>query len=109
VIAMSEMAVVRIPYVNTYRDRHGTVRHYFRKRGHKPVALPGIPGSVEFMAAYQEALGGLAPKGPRQGPGSVGALIFDYLRSSAFTNLKPASQRAYRVVLVARFNQFERT
>jgi site-specific recombinase XerD len=99
VIAMSEMAVVRIPYVNTYRDRHGTVRHYFRKRGHKPVALPGIPGSVEFMAAYQEALGGLAPKGPRQGPGSVGALIFDYLRSPAFTNLKPASQRAYRVVL----------
>jgi hypothetical protein len=82
-----EMAVIRLPYVNVYTDRHGNVRRYFRKRGHKPVPLPGIPGSAEFMAAYQEALGGPAPKTARQGPGSVGALIFDYLQSPAFTNL----------------------
>jgi site-specific recombinase XerD len=98
-MVVSDMAVVRIPYVNTYSDRHGKVRHYFRKRGHKAVPLPGIPGSAEFMAAYQDALGGMALRGPRQGPGSVGALIFDYLRSPAFTNLKPASQQAYRIVL----------
>jgi integrase len=51
------------------------------------------------MAAYQDALGGVVSRGPRQGPGSVGALIFDYLRSPGFTNLKPASQQAYRIVL----------
>jgi hypothetical protein len=99
VIQVFTMAVIRLPYVNTYTDRHGKVRHYFRKRGHKAVALSGIPGSAGFMAAYQDALGERTPKGPRQEPGSVGALIFDYLRSPAFANLKPASQRAYRVVL----------
>jgi len=38
------------------------------------VPLPGVPGSAEFMAAYQAALGDPAPKAARQGPGSVGAL-----------------------------------
>jgi hypothetical protein len=94
-----EMAVIRIPYVNTYADRHGRVRHYFRKRGHKPVPLPGIPGSAEFMSAYQDALGEPAPKVTRQGPGSVGALICDYLNSPAFTDLAASSKRMYRAVL----------
>jgi hypothetical protein len=51
------MAVIRIPYVKVYTDRHGRVRRYFRKPGRKPVALPGVPGSAEFMAEYQAALG----------------------------------------------------
>jgi hypothetical protein len=96
---LDDMAVVRIPYVNTYKDRYGTVRRYFRKRGCKPTPLPGIPGSAEFMSAYQAALGEPAPKIARQGPGTVGALICDYLQCPAFSNLKPASQRAYRIVL----------
>jgi integrase len=96
---LDDMAVVRIPYVNTYKDRYGTVRRYFRKRGCKPVPLPGTPGSAEFMAAYQAALGERAPRIARQGPGTVGALICDYLQSPAFCNLKPASRRAYRIVL----------
>jgi hypothetical protein len=32
----------------------------------------------------------------RQGPGTVDALVCDYLKSPAFSNLKPASQRVYR-------------
>ena len=43
-------------------DRHGHARHYFRKRGLKPVLLPGVPGSAEFMEAYQIALGAAGPK-----------------------------------------------
>jgi integrase len=93
------MAKVRIAYVNTYRDRHGKVRHYFRRRGCKPVVLPGAPGSAEFMEAYKLAIGG----GPaRHGPssaGSVGFLIASYLKSPDFANLKPSSQRLYRIVL----------
>jgi enterobacteria phage integrase len=96
---VSDMAVIRIPYVNAYTDRHGNVRRYFRKRGHKPVPLPGAPGSVQFMAAYQDALGETAPRTARQGPGSVSALICDYLKSPAFANLKPESRRVYRIVL----------
>jgi site-specific recombinase XerD len=95
-----EMAVVRIPYVKVYTDRAGMVRRYFRKPGRKAVPLPGVPGSAEFMAAYQAALGEAAPTpASRQGPGTVGALICDYLRSPAFANLKPSSQRVYRIVL----------
>src|ERR1700730_8009006 len=94
------VAVIRLPYVNTYADRYGNVRRYFRKRGCEPVPLPGIPGSAEFMAAYQAALGGPAPvPAVRQTAGTVGALIFDYLKSPAFTDLAPSSKKLYRMVL----------
>jgi hypothetical protein len=89
-----------LPYVKSYRDGGGTMRRYFRKRGCKAVPLPGVPGSAEFMAAYQDALGEPSHlHGPRQGPGSVGALICDYVQSPAFTNLKASSKRSYRIVL----------
>jgi integrase len=94
-----------LPYVKRYRDGGGKLRHYFRKRGHKAVSLPGMPGSVDFMAAYQDALGEPAPqRGSRQGPGTVGALISEYLQSPAFANLKPSSKRVYRIV-VDRFGE----
>jgi integrase len=98
---LDEMAVVRIPYVKVYTDRHGTVRRYFRKPGRKAVPLPGVPGSAEFMDAYRAAVGEPAPiSASRQHrPGSVGALICDYLKSPAFSNLKPSSQRIYRIAL----------
>jgi integrase len=95
-----DMTLIRIPYVKVYTDRLGKVRRYFRKPGCKALSLPGLPGSAEFMAAYQAALGAAAPtQVSRQGPGTVSALIFDYLRSPAFANLKPSSQRVYRIVL----------
>jgi integrase len=95
------MAVIRIPYVKAYTDRHGKVRRYFRKPGCKAVPLPGVPGSTEFMAAYQAALGEPVPvSASRESkPGSVGALIVNYLRSPSFSNLKASSQRVYRIAL----------
>jgi integrase len=94
------MAVIRIPYVKAYTDRHGSVRRYFRKPGCKPVALPGVPGSAEFMAAYQRALGEPVLAGAsRQDEGSVGALICDYLKSPAFTDLAASSKTLYRTIL----------
>jgi hypothetical protein len=50
------MTSIRLPYVQVYRDRHGTTRRYFRRPGFKRVALPGTPGSPQFMAAYETAL-----------------------------------------------------
>lgn len=93
------MTVIRIPYVKAYVDRTGAVRRYFRKPGCKSVVLPGVPGSHEFMAAYQAALGTPLVRPARQGPGTVAALIVDYLRGPAFVNLKPSSQATYRIVL----------
>jgi site-specific recombinase XerD len=94
-----EMTVIRIPYVKAYADRSGNVRRYFRKPGCKSVVLPGVPGSAEFMAAYQDALGTPTPRPARQGQGSVGALIFEYLKSPAFTDLAASSKSLYRAIL----------
>jgi hypothetical protein len=80
-LMLDEMAVVRIPYVNAYADRYGKVRRYFRKPGRKAVPLPGVPGSAEFMAAYQTALGEPAPVSisRQHRPGSVGEVGRRYL------------------------------
>ncbi len=48
------MATVTLAYVQSYRDRYGKRRHYYRRRG-KRVALPGLPGEPQFMRAYEEA------------------------------------------------------
>ena len=39
-------------FVKPYIDRNGHARFYFRRTGFKAVALPGLPWSPEFMAAY---------------------------------------------------------
>jgi len=96
------MTVMRLAFVKVYLDRNGKLRRYFRKRGCKPVVLPGAPGSPEFMRAYQTAMGGKPEQPARHGPRTVSALIVDYLRSPAFTSkLKPSSQKTYRAVLDA--------
>ena len=45
-------------FVQGFIDRHGKARFYFRRAGFKAVALPGLPWSPEFMAAYEKALAG---------------------------------------------------
>ncbi|MDQ6703220.1 MAG: hypothetical protein M3Z96_09035 [Pseudomonadota bacterium] len=94
------MASLPLKFVNCYRDRHGKVRHYFRRRGFKP----GLPGSAEFMAAYQAALGGATTPPIEIGagrikPGSVAAAVTAYLGSIDFGNLAHATQRDRRRIL----------
>jgi hypothetical protein len=57
------MTRLRLEFVHEYRDRHGKLRRYFRRKGAKRIPLPGLPGSEEFMTAYQAALAGItAPR-----------------------------------------------
>ncbi len=94
------MTKLRLPYINEYRDRYGKLRRYVRRPGCRSVPLPGLPGSAEFMEAYQAAMGGPAPKRTsRRAPGSLGALILDYFASTEFANLAPGSQALYRKAL----------
>jgi hypothetical protein len=60
-VAKAIMARIKLKHVNSFSDRYGKVRHYFRKRGCKDVMLPGQPGSAEFMDAYAAALSNAAP------------------------------------------------
>jgi integrase len=76
--------------------------HYFRRRGQTRVRLPGIVGSAEFMAAYQEALA--TPPTPigkslRSKPGSVSAAIAEYLQSQAWRSLTGGTPRIRRPML----------
>jgi len=96
---------LRLPFIHRFRDRHGTVRHYFRRSGFKRVPLPGLPGSTEFMEAYQAALTG-APEPVEIGasrtiPGTVNAVIVAFYKSHTFTKNKPITQQTDRNILEA--------
>lgn len=90
-------------YVHGFIDRNGTSRYYYRRHG-KRTALPGLPWSPEFMAAYAMAEA-KAPQGPKQIgiertlPGSINALAVAYVNSAAFQNLGKATQTTYRGLL----------
>jgi hypothetical protein len=53
------MSRLRLKYVQSFVSAGG-VYHYFRRRGSPRIPLPGLPGSAEFMAAYQAALAAAA-------------------------------------------------
>jgi hypothetical protein len=98
------MTTFRYRFVHRFRDRHGRLRHYFRRPGFKSVALPGAPGSTEFKAAYDAALAGdTAPKihvgEGRLRQGTIGALVSTYLASAAFRTLSPNTQATYRGII----------
>jgi hypothetical protein len=94
------MALVRLKYLKIYRDRHGTVRRYVRRRGQKDVPLKGEPRTSEFMEAYQAACDTKMVRGDRTKTGTFARLIADYCRSAAFANLKSSSQQLYKLVLI---------
>jgi hypothetical protein len=63
--------------------------------GHKRIALPGLPWSPEFMAAYQRAVDGSSPAEIAAGRtklGSIDALAIAYYASAEFKQLAPISQ-----------------
>ena len=90
-------------YVQSFVDRKtGAVFHYFRRRGYPRVRLPGIPGSREFMAAYQRALDG--PQMPigasRTKAGTVNHSLVGYYDSTMFFgSLAPGTQVVRRGIL----------
>jgi integrase len=92
--------------VNSFRDRHGRIRHYFRPPGRKATALPGLPGSEEFMEAYQAALKACGDAGPsvlgasRTVSGTLNAAIVGYYASQDFNvELAKATQDTRRAIL----------
>jgi hypothetical protein len=95
---------IKLRYVDRFADRHGHVRHYFRRRLGPRTVLPGHPGSTEFMQAYQAALDGAALAAPttkrtRGAPGTFDNLVQLYLESSDFARLAHSTQRAYELVI----------
>ncbi len=97
------MARIKLRHVQAFNDRHGRPRYYFRRHGSQRVPLPGVPGSQEFMDAYQGALADAAAP-PKRGadrftPGSVAAAVATYKSYGPFTASAPSTQRDRRSVL----------
>jgi integrase len=102
------MTRIRLQFVNEFRDRHGKVRRYLRRPGCKAIPLQGLPGSAEFMAAYQAALAGMAPQKQigetRTIAGTLHALVAAYLdcspgSTSPFKGLAAETRRTRRNIL----------
>ena len=99
------MTRIKLPrFVNGFTDRHGKARYYFRRPGHKAVAVPGLPYTTEFMDAYKLALAGItAPRttigSDRLQSGSVAKVVAGYLASAAFNALAPETKRTRRNIL----------
>ncbi|HET9538612.1 MAG TPA: integrase, partial [Mesorhizobium sp.] len=89
-----------LPFIERWRDRHGKMRLYFRRRGSPRIALTGEFGSNEFNAAYARALHGgesedSRPKIVRPGNGTLAALIASYKQDAAFKGLRDTTKAGY--------------
>lgn len=101
------MSAIRLKYVHQWVDKRNggaKARYYFRRPGFKRIPLPGLPGSPEFMEAYQAALASQALPRPMIGAsrtkaGSIAALVVSYFSSPQFLGLAPATQQTYRLIL----------
>jgi hypothetical protein len=95
------VARIRLKYVQGFVDRRtGAVFYYFRRAGYRRARLPGIPGSREFVEAYQRALDGpqMSVGASRTKAGSVNAAIVGYYDSSMFFgSLAPSTQAIRRL------------
>jgi integrase len=98
------MSRIKLSHVQQFIAR-GRVYYYFRKPGSERVRLPGLPGSAEFMTAYQLALDS-APRieigAGRTVPGSVSAVVARYYASADFKHLSPDTRR-YRHNVIEKF------
>jgi integrase len=90
-------------FVQAWVDRRtGRPRYRFRRRGFPLVELPGVPGSAEFMAAYQMAMAtaSSAIGAKRNAPGSVAYVVAAYLDSQAhFGRLASGTRSMHRAIL----------
>lgn len=99
---MRDMARLELKYVKAFKDRHGKLRHYFRRKGYRVVALPGNIGSAEFMDAYTDAAGNRDEGGAGQRktkPKTIRALRVAYYTMATFKGLSPRTQHAYRLMI----------
>ncbi|WP_157971220.1 tyrosine-type recombinase/integrase [Pseudogemmobacter bohemicus] len=97
------MKLLRKPprYCQGFEDRHGTFRWYYRRPGFPRCALPGLPWTPEFMAAYEKAANGEKLEiGVKQTiAGSVSALVVSFYKTSDFTGLSDSTKATYRGII----------
>lgn len=98
------MGTLKLPYVVQDVDRHGNVRTYIRLPGKPKIRVRATPGTMEFAAIYDEALGS-KPQVSRPTAGTFEALCEAYFRSPTFKALDRSTrtwrERALRPVIAS--------
>mgnify|MGYP001564361385 CR=1 FL=1 len=89
------------PYVYPDRDRHGTVRYYFKRRGSPKIRIRDKPGTEAFRQACAFAMVGGLPTPPKRetAVGSLEWLCTLYFNSAEFKGWETATQTTKRDVL----------
>jgi integrase len=97
------MKLLRKPprYCQGFEDRHGKFRWYYRRPGFARVALPGLPWTPEFMAAYEKAANGekLEIGKSQTIAGSMSALVASFYKTSDYTGLSASTKATYRGII----------
>lgn len=88
--------MVKLPYLQIFKDRAGKRRVYFRKPGLPRVALPDPRDTAAFMRAYRDALEADRSPARVHVPETVAALLTAFKASPEWQALKPASRYAYQ-------------
>lgn len=95
---------VEYPYLVKDTDRHGNVRYYLRRKGHRKIRIPSKPGTSDFQAAY-DAARALTKATPvarinwQPKPGTFRWLCVRFFGSTDFKQLDPKTQTVRRRVL----------
>ena len=81
------MTKIELKHIHNFKDRHGKRRTYVRVPEQKALALPGLPGSAQFMDAYQQAIAAAAPRRigeNRTVTGTLDAAVVAYYQDNRF-------------------------
>lgn len=88
-------------YCQGFEDRYGNARWYYRRPGFPRLALPGLPWTPEFMAAYEKAANGEKVEVGKTltVQGSISALVVSFYKTSDFKGLSDSTKATYRGII----------
>lgn len=108
---MNDLANVDLPYVETNKSRHKTVRYYLRIDGKRICRLPDDIQSEEFSKKYWEARNAAMPADGQKPaakpissivkPNTFRWLCMEYMKTDAFKTLDTSTQEARRRIMEA--------
>lgn len=82
---------IDLPYLNSFEDRHGKMRHYYRRSG-RSVAIKYEVGTADFLAEYQRIHSSFEVEAtPKGAAGTLDHLVETFYAHHKFTTLREST------------------